>query len=106
MGACNMTMSGFGDPNEDWNPADSSQQMTQASHEAARATVDETAHMAEAAAGAGDRAVQADAEIIQRNAETLQQTIQSGAKSAPQITERSADQFGRAMGFSGEEAQK
>jgi hypothetical protein len=101
-----MTMSRFGDPNEDWNPADSTQQMTQASHEAARATVDETARMAEAAAGAGDGALQAGAEIIQRNAESLQQTIQSGATLAAPITERSADQFGRAMGVSGEEAQK
>ena len=101
-----MTMSRLGDANEDWNPAESIQQTTEASHKAARTTVDETAHMAEAAAGAGDRAVQADAEIIQRNAETLQQTIQSGATLAAPITERSADQFGRAMGVSGEEAQK
>jgi hypothetical protein len=106
MGACNMTMSRFGDANEDSSSGESIQQTTQASHKAARATVDETARMAEAAAGASDRAVQAGAEIIQRNAETLQQTIQSGAKLAARITERSADQFGRAMGFSGEEAQK
>jgi hypothetical protein len=101
-----MTTSRLGDGNEDCSPAESIQQTTQASHEAARATVDETARMAEAAAGAGDRAVQAGAEIIQRNAETLPQTIQSGAKLAAQITERSDDQFGRAMGSSGEEAQK
>jgi hypothetical protein len=101
-----MTMSRFGDANEHWNPAESIQQTTQASHEVARATVDEIARMAGAAAAAGDRVVQAGAEIIQRDAETLQQTIQSGATLAAPITERSADQFGHAMGVSGEEAQK
>jgi hypothetical protein len=48
-----MTTSRFGDANEDLSPAESIQQTTQASHEAARATVDQTARMAEAAAGEG-----------------------------------------------------
>src|SRR5260221_1044712 len=77
MGACNMTMSRFGDANEDWNPAESIQQTTEASHKAARTTVDETAGMAEAAAGAGDRAVQAGAPSLQRNTATPQHTIEA-----------------------------
>ena len=64
----------------------------------------------DAAARASDQAVRASVEIIQRNAETvqhtLQHTLQCGAKLAAQMTQRSADQFGRAIGFSGEGAQK
>src|SRR5260221_815267 len=77
MGACNMTMSRFGDANEDWNRAESIQQTTEAPQKAARTTVDETAGMAEAAAGAGDRAVQAGGEINQRHARNPPQTTQS-----------------------------
>jgi hypothetical protein len=64
----------------------------------------------DAAARASDQAMRASVEIIQRNAETVQHTpqhtLQCGAKLAAQMTERSADQFGRAIGFSGEGAQK
>jgi hypothetical protein len=101
-----MTTSYSGNTSENWNPTESIQQMAQTSDRTTRATADEAVRMAEAAAGAGDRAVQAGAEILQRNAETLQQTMQSGAKLAARMTERSADQLGRAMSFSGEEAQK
>ena len=99
-----MTM--YRDANEDRNPGESIHQTAQASRKAARATADETARVAGAAAGAGDHAVRAGAEILQRNAETLQHTMQSGARLAARMTERSVDQIGRAMGFSGEEAQK
>jgi hypothetical protein len=101
-----MTMSHSGDMNENRNSTESMRRTAQASEKAARTTADETTRMAEAAVGAGNRAVQTGTEMLQRNAETLQHTIQSGAKLAARMTERSADQFGRAMGFSGEEAQK
>lgn len=115
-----MTMSPSG-ANEDRNPAESIRRTAQASEKATRATADEAtrmadrttratadeaARMAEAAVGAGNRVVQSGTEMLQRNTETLQRTIESGAKLAARMTERSADQFGRAMGFSGEEAQK
>ena len=50
--------------------------------------------------------MRASVEMIQRNAETVQHTLQCGAKLAARMTERSADQFGRTIGLSGEGAQK
>jgi hypothetical protein len=62
--------------------------------------------MKDAAARAGDQAMRASVGMIQRNAETVLHTLQGGAKLAARMTERSADQLGRAIGFSGEGAQK
>jgi hypothetical protein len=56
--------------------------------------------------GASDQAMRASVGMIQRNAETVQHTLQCGAKLAARMTERSAEQLGRAIGFSGEGAQK
>jgi hypothetical protein len=53
-----------------------------------------------------DQAMRASVEMIQRNAETVQHTLQCGAKLAARMTERSAEQLGRAIGFSGDGAQK
>src|SRR5260370_3603960 len=60
----------------------------------------------DAAARASDQAMRASVEIMQRNAETVQHTLACGAKMAARMTERSADQCGRAIGFSGEGAQR
>src|SRR5258707_15039861 len=92
MGACNMTMSRFGDANEDWNPAESIQQTTEASHKAARTTVDETAGMAEAAAGAGDRAVQAGGGSIQGQPQNPQQTKNTDPQIVHKNTQQQAEQ--------------
>jgi hypothetical protein len=48
----------------------------------------------------------AGAEVLQRNAETVQRTFESGVKLASGMTERSATQFGRVFGFSGEAGEK
>jgi hypothetical protein len=80
------------------------QDTTQAVQDAARKTVEQSGNVVQAAADANRRAAQASTEIMQRNAETLQQAVQSGAKLAARVTERTTDQFGRLLGFSGEEA--
>ena len=67
---------------------------------------DGASRMKDAAARASDQAMVASVEMIQRNAETVQHTLQCGAKLAARMTERSADQLGRAIGVSGEGAQK
>ncbi len=82
------------------------EQAARASERAAGKAAEDTRRLADAAVGAGDRAMRASVEMMQRNAETVQQTLRSGAKLAAQMTERSADRLGRAMGFSGESAQK
>lgn len=93
--------------------ADTSQKFAEATESAQKATQtatrkasEQTARVAEAAAKAGDRAAWAGAEILQRHTESVQQALQSGAGIVARIAERSAGQFGRAMGISGDEAEK
>jgi hypothetical protein len=57
-------------------------------------------------ATASDQSMRAGIEMFQRNAETVQHAIQSSTKLASTMAERSADQFGRAFGLSGELAEK
>jgi hypothetical protein len=59
----------------------------------------------DAAARTSDQAIRASVEMMQRNADTVQHTFHCGARLAAQMTQRTADQFGRAVGFSGEGAQ-
>ena len=85
---------------------DSIEQAARASERTASEIAEGASRVKDAAARASDQAMRASVEMIQRNAETFQHTLQCGAKLAAQMTERSADQFGRAIGFSGEGAQK
>src|SRR5258705_737215 len=85
---------------------DSIEQAARASERTANEFAEGASRVKDAAARASDQAMRASVEMIQRNAETFQHTLQCGAKLAAQMTERSADQFGRAIGFSGEGAQK
>lgn len=91
--------------NEDNNRMDPIEQAARASGRTANEFAEGASRVKDAAAKASDEAMRASVEIMQRNAETIQQTFQCGAKLAARMTERSADQFGRAIGFSGEGAQ-
>jgi len=91
--------------NEDNNPMDPIEQAARASGRTANEFAEGASRVKDAAAKASDEAMRASVEIMQRNAETIQQTFQCGAKLAARMTERTADQFGRAIGFSGEGAQ-
>jgi hypothetical protein len=62
-------------------------------------------HVRDAAATASDQAVRAGVELMQRNAETVHHALQCGARLAVRLSERSTDQFGRAIGISGEGAE-
>ena len=85
---------------------DSIEQAARASERTASEFAEGASRIKDAAARAGDQAMRASVEMIQRNAETVEHTLQCGAKLAARMTERSADQLGRAIGFSGEGAQK
>ena len=91
--------------NEANNPMDPIEQAARASERTANEFAEGASRVKDAAARASDQAMRASVEMMQRNAETIQQTLQSGAKLAARMTERTADQFGRAIGFSGEGAQ-
>ena len=99
-----MTPSQFGNVTEENNPMDPIEQAARASERTANEVAEGAARVKDAAARASDRAMRASVEIMQRNAETVQHTLEYGAKLAARMTERSADQFGRAIGFSGEGA--
>jgi hypothetical protein len=87
------------------NPMDPIEQAARASERGANEFAESTTRMKDVAARASDQAMRASVEIMQRNAETVQHTLACGAKLAAQMTQRTADQFGRAIGFSGEGAQ-
>ncbi len=91
---------------EENNPMDPIEQAARASERTANEFAEGASRVKDAAARANDQAMRASVEMIQRNAETVQHTLQCGAKLAARMTERSADQFGRAIGFSGEDAQR
>ena len=101
-----MTPSQFGNVTEENNPMDPIEQAARASEKTAKEFAEGASRVKDAAARASDRAMRASVEIMQRNAETVQHTLEYGAKLAARMTERSADQFGRAIGFSGEGAQR
>jgi hypothetical protein len=87
---------------------DSIEQAARASERTASEFAEGASRMKDAAARASDQAMRASVRMIQRNAETVQHTLQCGAKLAARMTERSAEQLGRVIGFgfSGEGAQK
>ena len=101
-----MKPSQSGNLTEENNPMDPIEQAARASERTANELAEGAARAKDAAARASDQAMRASVEMIQRNAETVQYTLACGAKLAARMTERSADQFGRAIGFSGEGAQK
>lgn len=95
---------------DDTKSGSSSHESTQSgqstAREAARKTAEQTARMTGAASQANEQAMRATSDMMRRSAETAQNAFQSGVSMATRITERSADNLGRAMGFSGDEAQK
>jgi len=99
-----MTPSQSNNVTEENNPMDPIEQAARASEKTANELAEGASRVKDAAARASDRAMRASVEIMQRNAETVQHTLEYGAKLAARMTERSADQFGRAIGFSGEGA--
>ena len=66
---------------------------------AVRTVADETTN-------AGQHAARASADIAKSNAGTVQQTMQSALSMATDMAERSAAQFARTFGFSGEQAEE
>jgi phasin family protein len=101
-----MTPSQSGRISEENNPMDPIEQAARASERTASEFAEGASRAKDAAARASDQAMRAGVEMIQRNAETVQHTLQCGAKLAARMSERCADQFGLAVGFSGEGAQR
>jgi hypothetical protein len=90
-----------GNPTEHNKSLDPVEQAARASERAANEFTESASRVKDAAVQTSDQAIRASVEMLQRNAETVQQTFHCGAKLAAQMTQRTADQFGRAVGFSG-----
>jgi hypothetical protein len=69
-------------------------------------TTEQTKRIGLAAAQAGEEVAKASANLLQQNAETLQNTLRFSMEMTTAILGRSTDQFGRAFGLSGDEAQR
>ena len=83
-----------------------SEQLAKVSKRMANEFAEGASHAADAAARVSDQTTRAGTEVLQRNVETVQRTFEHGAKLASGMTERSAAQFGRVFGFSGEAGEK
>jgi hypothetical protein len=100
-----MKPSQFGNATEENSPMDPIERAARASERGANEFAESASRVKDAAARASDQAMRASVEIMQRNAEAVQHTLACGARLAARMTQRTADQFGRAIGFSGEGAQ-
>src|SRR5258708_22593452 len=101
-----MTPSQAGNVTEETNPMDPIEQAARVSERTASEFAEGAARMKDAAARASDQAMRLSVEIMERNAEAVQYTLACGAKLVARMTERCAYQFGRAIGLSGEGAER
>ena len=77
--------------------------MQRTAEETTRKTTENAAKFSLTALEAGERATRTGAELLQQNAETMRRIMQSGLHLVSQMGGRSADEFGRAFGLSGDE---
>jgi hypothetical protein len=74
--------------------------------ESARRGAEQAERIARASVDVNSQAARTSTDIMERNVKTAQQVMQSGAEMAARLAERSAQQFNRAFGLTGEEAQR
>jgi hypothetical protein len=78
----------------------------QTARDATRKVSEETNRAAQMAAEMSERAARSGAEFVQRQTEVVNQAWDATNKVAAQLTQQSTNQFARALGLSGEEAQE
>lgn len=92
------------------NPRQEDKSTQSAVQDAGRRTservADQTSRIGRTAAETGEQVARASASLFQQNAETLQEAWRFGLDMATAVMGRSADQLGRTLGLSGDEAQK
>jgi phasin family protein len=67
---------------------------------------EQTRRIGQAAAKAGEDLSQVSADFLRQNTETLQNACRFGIEAATTVMNRSADQLGRSLGWTGDEAQR
>jgi hypothetical protein len=92
------------------NPRSEEQNVTAAARESVRETArkgaEQTDRMARVTAEMSSEAARSSADLMERNVETMQRFMQSGAEMAARIAEQSAHRFNRALGLTGDEANR
>ncbi len=71
-----------------------------------QAAAEQTIRIGQARAEAGEEVARAGAHLLQQNAETLQNAWQFGLDMATSVMDRSTDEVGRSLGFSGKETEQ
>jgi hypothetical protein len=88
------------------NPRQEETITSQSAERTTRKIAEETSRAARHMTEVSERAARANAEMLTGQAETIQQMWQSGSELASQLTARSAEQFTRAFGITGDDAQE
>lgn len=83
--------------------AAASEDVRRTAEETTRKTTESAAQFSLSALEAGERATRTGAELMQQNAETMRRILQSSLHLVSQMGGRSADEFGRVFGLSGDE---
>ena len=87
------------------NPSQEEKNTSQSAEQTTRKIAEETSRVSRRMAEVSERAARANAEMMTDQAETAHQMWQSGSELASRLAARSADQFARALGIGGDEAQ-
>ena len=88
------------------NPRQEETNAIQSAERTTRKIAEETNRVGQHMTDVCERAARANVEMLTGQAETVQQIWQSGSELASRLTARSADQFTRAFGITGDEAQE
>ena len=84
----------------------SSQKTEESVRQTGEHAAEQTRRIGQAAARAGEDLSQVSADFVRQNAETMQNACRFGMEAATTVMNRSADQFGRSFGWTGDEAQR
>jgi phasin family protein len=88
------------------NPRQEQHEATKQVHNTANKMADETSRIGHTVADLNDQAARTGADVAKRSVEAWQAALQSGTELANEIARQSTEQLSRALGVSGDEAEK
>jgi hypothetical protein len=91
---------------EERHAAQAAQESIQASQKAARKGAEEMNRLGQVTANVNSQVVKTAAEILGRHMQTAQHVLRSGAEMTAKLAERSSNQFGLALGITGDNEDK
>jgi len=88
------------------NPRQAERDSSESMHETTRRVSDQASQTSRTVSDAAERTARAGTEAFRRNAETLSSTWRNSSEAATRIAERSADQFSKLFGLTGDTARQ